>query len=160
MRSSTPSNWAAWLYQPLTPAVGQALPLQTAWLSCPEASSNWVAPAASSICKASAGSYETPAGKASLSTNARLAVQIGMARRVSLPGDRRDYYEMTPGSFENMVAHRLQAIDAFIHLSEEGLEAVDRDNTTARTRLETMRDFYKFFLDELAVALDHWRNRR
>ena len=42
---------------------------------------------------------------------------------------------MTPGSFESMVARRLQAIDVFVHLAEDGLAAVDADNTTARSRL-------------------------
>jgi DNA-binding transcriptional regulator GbsR (MarR family) len=95
--------------------------------------------------------------KASLSTNARLAVQIGMARRVSRPGDRKDYYEMTPGSFESMVAHRVQAIDVFIHLADDGLAAVETDNATARARLEKMKDFYQFFLGELEGSLTRWR---
>ena len=95
--------------------------------------------------------------KASLSTNARMAVQIGMAQRVSRPGDRKDYYEMTPGSFENMVAHRMRAVDIFIHIADEGLAAVDADNTTARARLEKMKDFYQFFLGELQGSLARWR---
>jgi DNA-binding transcriptional regulator GbsR (MarR family) len=97
--------------------------------------------------------------KASLSTNARLAVQIGMAQRVSRPGDRKDYYEMTPGSFESMIAHRIQAIDVFIGLAREGLLAIDSDNHVARARLETMRDLYEFFLGEMDAALDRWRRR-
>lgn len=97
--------------------------------------------------------------KASLSTNARLAVQIGMAQRVSRPGDRKDYYQMTPASFESMVVHRLQAIDEFIHLADEGLAAVEIDNTTARNRLEKMKEFYQFFLRELEASIHRWRER-
>jgi len=76
---------------------------------------------------------------------------------VSRPGDRKDYYEMTPGSFENMVAQRMQAVDVFIRLADEGLAAVDADNTTARARLEKMKDFYQFFLRELQGSLTRWR---
>ena len=97
--------------------------------------------------------------KASLSTNARLAVQIGMAQRVSRPGDRKDYYEMTPASFESMVAHRLQAIDVFIHVADEGLAAIETDNATARTRLEKMKEFYQFFLGELEDSLARWHEQ-
>jgi len=97
--------------------------------------------------------------KASLSTNARLAVQIGMARRVSRPGDRKDYYEMTPASFESMVAHRLQAIDVFIHLADDGLAAIETDNATARIRLEKMKEFYQFFLGELEGSLARWHEQ-
>jgi DNA-binding MarR family transcriptional regulator len=97
--------------------------------------------------------------KASLSTNARAAVQLGMAQRVSRPGDRKDYYEMTPGSFESMVAHRLQAIDVFIGLATEGLLAIDGDNHVGRERLETMKEFYQFFLGEMDAALGRWQRR-
>jgi DNA-binding transcriptional regulator GbsR (MarR family) len=97
--------------------------------------------------------------KASLSTNARLAVQVGMAQRVSRPGDRKDYYEMTPASFESMVAHRVQAIDVFIHLADDGLAAIETDNATARTRLEKMKEFYQFFVNELEGSLARWREQ-
>ena len=98
--------------------------------------------------------------KASLSTNARLAVQIGMAQRVSRPGDRKDYYEMTAASFESMVAQRVQAIDVFVHLADQGLEAIEKDNAAARTRLEKMKEFYQFFLGELEGSLARWHERR
>ena len=95
--------------------------------------------------------------KASISTNARMAEQIGMVQRVSIPGDRRDYYEVLPDSFESMLALKIQAIDGFVGLTKEGLDAIDADNTAAHARLETMRQFYQFFKTELKVSLDRWR---
>jgi DNA-binding transcriptional regulator GbsR (MarR family) len=80
-----------------------------------------------------------------------------MAQRVSLPGDRRDYYEVTPRSFEQLLTYRIRAIHEFVRLAEEGLAALDADDATARERLEKMKEFYQFFLGELQVALDHWR---
>jgi DNA-binding transcriptional regulator GbsR (MarR family) len=97
--------------------------------------------------------------KASMSTNARMAEQIEMARRVSLPGDRRDYYEITPRFFERMVDRRIQMIDAFINLTDEGLAAVGDDNASARVRMEKMKEFYSFFLAELEALLGRWRDR-
>jgi DNA-binding transcriptional regulator GbsR (MarR family) len=95
--------------------------------------------------------------KASLSTNARLAEQSHMIQRVSIPGDRRDYYEILPDSFESMLALRIQAIDGFVGLTDEGLAAIDGINTAAHARLETMKQFYQFFKNELKVSLDRWR---
>lgn len=97
--------------------------------------------------------------KASISTNARSIEQIGMIQRVSIPGDRRDYYEILPGTFENLLARRIQAIGAFVHLTNEGLDAIDEGNTTARKRLEEMKNFYRFFQDELETSLNRWRSR-
>ncbi len=95
--------------------------------------------------------------KASLSTNARMAEQISMIQRVSIPGDRRDYYEILPGSFENMLTLKIQAIDGFVGLTEEGLGAIDGINTAAHARLETMKQFYQFFKNELESSLNRWR---
>ncbi|MGD8394777.1 MAG: MarR family transcriptional regulator [Candidatus Eiseniibacteriota bacterium] len=97
--------------------------------------------------------------KASISTNARLVEQIGMVTRVGLPGDRRDYYEIRPNSFENMVARRMARIGNFIELTDEGLRTIEPGNVAARRRLEAMRAFYTFFLDELDATLARWRER-
>jgi DNA-binding transcriptional regulator GbsR (MarR family) len=96
--------------------------------------------------------------KASMSTNTRSAEQMGWLLRTSIPGDRRVYYQITPGSFEGMLAQRLQAMMAFIHLIDEGLEAVGEDNTAARERLAKMKDFYEFFLAEMHESLDRWHD--
>jgi hypothetical protein len=82
-----------------------------------------------------------------------------MAELLQVSKDRRDYYELTPRSFEQMVVHRIQAIHQFIHLADEGKSAVGDDNTVARTRFDTMKGFYEFFLGELEASLDQWRDR-
>lgn len=94
--------------------------------------------------------------KASLSTNTRTAEQMGWLQRASVPGDRRTYYEITPGSFEEMLRQRLKAMISFIHVIEEGLDAVEEDNTIARARLLKMKAFYEFFLAEMQESLDRW----
>ncbi|UCG87148.1 MAG: hypothetical protein JSW71_00965 [Gemmatimonadota bacterium] len=98
--------------------------------------------------------------KASVSTNARVCVQIGLAQQVGIPGDRRDYYEISPGSFEQAVAARLSAIRELVGLAEAGISAVDEDNRVATARLEEMRDFYQFVGDEMAKMMPRWRETR
>ena len=97
--------------------------------------------------------------KASMSTNARMAEQIGMVKRVSIPGDRRDFYEILPGSFENMLAMKIRAIGDFVLVTSEGLDAIETDNSAARARLEKMKNFYQFFLSELEESLGRWRSQ-
>ncbi len=48
--------------------------------------------------------------KASISTNARRCQQVGLVHRVSKPGDRRDYYEISPGSFSRMLDSRVAGV--------------------------------------------------
>ena len=95
--------------------------------------------------------------KASISTNARLCEQIGLAQRVSVPGDRRTYYEMLPGSFGHVFEVRLALIHERVHLAEEGLKAVETDNALALERLNEMRDFYEFIGSEMRAMLARWR---
>jgi predicted transcriptional regulator len=98
--------------------------------------------------------------KASISTNARVCVQIGLAQQVSVLGDRRDYYEISPGSFERAVAARLGIIQEIVSLADAGIGAVDKGNRTARARLEEMRDFYQFLGSEMAKIMTRWQQSR
>jgi DNA-binding transcriptional regulator GbsR (MarR family) len=97
--------------------------------------------------------------KASISTNARLTGHIGLTHRVSVPGDRRDYYEILPGAFESALARRLSTIHELIDLAQQGLNAIDETEDVARARLEKMRGFYEFFLAELNTAFTRWKKR-
>lgn len=98
--------------------------------------------------------------KASISTNARLCVQAGLAQQVSILGDRRDYYEISPGSFERAVAARLHIIQEVVSLADVGIGAVGKDNRTARARLEEMRDFYEFLGAEMAKIMPRWQETK
>lgn len=95
--------------------------------------------------------------KASVSTNARSCEQLGLARRVGVRGDRRDYYEIAPRAFEHVTAKRLVAIHAMAGLAAEGLEAVGDEPSPARDRLTEMLDFYLFMGEQIEELLERWR---
>ncbi len=95
--------------------------------------------------------------KASVSTNARLAEELRLVRRVSLRGDRRDYYEIQPGCFERLTARRIATIRQLADLAEEGLAAVGGGPSPAGRRLAEMRDFYRFMGDGVDGILGRWR---
>lgn len=95
--------------------------------------------------------------KASVSTNARACEGLGLARRVGVRGDRKDYYEIAPRAFEQMTAKRVVAIHAMAGLAAEGLEAVGDDPSPARERLTQMLDFYLFMGEQIEELLERWR---
>ena len=95
--------------------------------------------------------------KASVSTNARSCEQMGLARRVGVRGDRRDYYEIAPRAFEHVTAKRVAAIHAMAGLAAEGLEAVGDEPSPARERLTEMLDFYLFMGEQIEELLERWR---
>jgi len=94
--------------------------------------------------------------KASISTNARVCEQAGLVQRVGIPGDRRTYFEILPGSFGRVLEARTTLIDDFLLLAEQGLSAVSDDNVEARARLEEMRDFYRFARESMRSMLAEW----
>ena len=95
--------------------------------------------------------------KASISTNARLCEQTGLVLRVSLPGDRRTYYEILPGAFEMSLSRRLYSLREMIDLAEEGLAALDESHPKARVRLEELHDLYTFLGEGMKKAIEQWK---
>lgn len=95
--------------------------------------------------------------KASVSTNARACEELGLARRVGVRGDRRDYYEIAPRAFEQVTAKRVVAIHSMAGLAAEGLQAVGDEPSPARDRLTQMLDFYLFMGEQIEELLERWR---
>jgi DNA-binding MarR family transcriptional regulator len=98
--------------------------------------------------------------KASVSTNARLCEQVGLARRVSTRGDRRDFYDIAPGSFEHMTRHRVESFHVMAGLAAEGLASIGDEPSPARARLEEMLGFYMFMGEEVEALLERWREMK
>ncbi len=95
--------------------------------------------------------------KASVSTNARACEELGLARRVGVRGDRKDYYEIAPRAFEQVTAKRVVAIHSMAGLAAEGLQAVGDEPSPARDRLTEMLDFYLFMGEQIEELLERWK---
>ncbi|HET9984834.1 MAG TPA: MarR family transcriptional regulator [Longimicrobiales bacterium] len=95
--------------------------------------------------------------KASVSTNARLLERMGLIVRTSLPGDRRDFYELPDGQwggFFAVVKRKLERMQGLL-----GVAAAQVSPAKAR-RLEEARRFYAFLLEDLDGKICRWRERR
>lgn len=95
--------------------------------------------------------------RASVSTNMRLILAIGMAELVTRPGDRRDYYQFTPNAWERVMLLDLEGVQAWRNLAERGLEAIESSEITAREHLDEMIAFCDMMLGTLQAALERWR---
>lgn len=100
---------------------------------------------------------ELRVSKASVSTNARLLEQWGLAERVSKPGDRRDFYIAAPDQ-SRMLQLRLQRLREMNDLIREGCETLADDRPVARKRLEQMRRLSDEALDCFADLLQRWNS--
>ncbi len=100
------------------------------------------------------------ASKGSLSTMTRLLMQIGLIERISIPGARRDYFQIKPHAWERMSQQRMAQISAFRQLSERGLKLLQDCDPQLQQRLQEMRDIHVFWERELPRLNERWQKER
>jgi DNA-binding transcriptional regulator GbsR (MarR family) len=99
------------------------------------------------------------ASRASVSTNLRFALQIGLAEKVTFIGDRISYYAFPESGLEKALGAEIQAISTMQRFVEQGLSAVPPDDP-ARNRLEILADWAEFLTQVWQKALTDWRERQ
>ncbi len=100
------------------------------------------------------------ASKGSISTMSRFLIQAGIVDRVSLPGDRRDYFSIKLDAWTELIQQKTAQIKAIREIAERGLELLDGKPAQRRQRLEEMRDFHAFFEGELPRLSQRWEAER
>lgn len=100
------------------------------------------------------------ASKGSVSTMTRLLIQVSLIERLSLPGQRRDYFRIRPHAWSQMIKQRLVQITAFREMADKGLKLLEDEPPNLRQRLEEMRDIHAFFERELPAMNARWEAER
>lgn len=100
------------------------------------------------------------ASKGSISTMTRLLIQISLIERVSLPGQRRDYFQIKPHAWSQMTNQRMTQIAAFRQLAERGLDLLADQPSPMRRHLQEMRDFHAFWEKELPLLDQRWQQEQ
>jgi DNA-binding transcriptional regulator GbsR (MarR family) len=99
------------------------------------------------------------ASAGSISGMTHLLIQLHAIERISLPGERRDYFRMRPGVWAELGHERLLQVRRFRRLADLGIEAVG-DESPRRAGLEELRDFYGFIEEAIREALARWESAR
>ncbi len=100
------------------------------------------------------------ASKGSISTMTRLLIQVGLIERTSLPGERRDYFQIKPNAWTQMSQQRLAQITSFRELAERGLSLMANDPPHLQSRLQEMRDIHVFWEQELPLVNERWEQKQ
>ena len=95
--------------------------------------------------------------KSSVSTATRILIQVGLAERISLPGERRDYYRLTADVWNKSIENRMIQVTALRELAGRGLSLLAETPSARRHRLQEMHDLYAFFEQEMPLLLARWR---
>jgi DNA-binding transcriptional regulator GbsR (MarR family) len=96
------------------------------------------------------------ASRGSISSATRTLVQMGLVERRARPGERRDYFRVKPGTWDELMHRELEALSAFRQIAERGLRLLDPSNPVARRGLQEMRDFYAYWESEMPAVLERW----
>lgn len=95
------------------------------------------------------------ASRGSISSATRTLVAMGLVQRRTRPGQRRDYFRMKPGAWDELMRRELETLSRFRQMAERGL-GITNSNGAARRNLEEMREFYAYWEKELPAVLERW----
>lgn len=100
------------------------------------------------------------ASRGSISSATRTLVTMGLVQRRTKPGERRDYFQMKPGAWDELMRRELESLKTFRQMAERGLGLVDSEDDAARSNLEEMRQFYAYWETELPAVLERWEEAK
>lgn len=95
--------------------------------------------------------------KGSVSSNARLLEQWGVAERTTRPGDRRDYYQLAPDMHTRMLERQVEQMDGMLaHLRRGEAELAPR-SPRIRERFRQVVGLHEDARELLLKALERRR---
>ena len=96
--------------------------------------------------------------RASVSTNLRISEMSGMAARVSLPGDRRDYYAGTKDMWiQGIKISKQDGVAQIAVAARTAIAKVPEDDHIAHERLQEIIDFAEFFISRFDQLIEDWK---
>jgi DNA-binding transcriptional regulator GbsR (MarR family) len=96
------------------------------------------------------------ASKSAISTALWQLQQYTLVDRVSLPGERRDYYRVRGDMFYRSWQARMSQLVEIRLLAERGLALLEDASEEQRQRLQMMHDFNLFLEREFSLLLERW----
>lgn len=96
------------------------------------------------------------ASRGSISSATRTLVAMGFVQRLTRRGERRDYFRMKPGAWDELMRHELENLARFRLMAERGLRIANSDSPEARHNLEEMHEFYAYWEKEMPALLERW----
>jgi DNA-binding transcriptional regulator GbsR (MarR family) len=93
------------------------------------------------------------ASRGSVSGMARLLEQIGIIRRSTRPGDRREYFSIPPDALHRLGEIAVVRLRQTRELADAGLAIIADRSSESQARLRDIRDFYAFFEREWPAIL-------
>ncbi|HET7457939.1 MAG TPA: hypothetical protein VFJ74_09805 [Gemmatimonadaceae bacterium] len=102
---------------------------------------------------------ELGVSKASVSIEARRLLQRHIVERVGVAGDRRDYYQLVPNFFTDLVRARVARWGALRALAVRMRSGETKRDPVVRARLAEIEAVHDFVVARVDDALREWQSR-
>lgn len=99
------------------------------------------------------------ASAGSISTATRSLVQFGLVDRISVPGERRDYFAPRRGAIAEIIRMRLERLTAMEEIVGEALGRFS-DRGLVRERLEEIYEVYHWYAEEFPKLHERFLEER
>jgi DNA-binding transcriptional regulator GbsR (MarR family) len=96
------------------------------------------------------------ASKSSVSVALTTLKQTRLVDRISLPGERKDYFRLNPDLWTQAFLARANEITALRLLAERGLALMENAPAESRRRLELVREMNLFMETEFPRLIERW----
>jgi DNA-binding transcriptional ArsR family regulator len=98
------------------------------------------------------------ASKSSISTNLKALMEVGYIKMLSIPGDRKTYYQLN-NEIKNteIIGKRLMLFKVMMDLHDHALELRVNQSDAPSRWIKKTSHFYKFFADELPAMLERYK---
>ncbi|MBZ0289123.1 MAG: MarR family transcriptional regulator [Anaerolineae bacterium] len=97
------------------------------------------------------------ASKSAVSVATRQLISLYLIERMSLPGERRDYFRASSDMWNRSFRARIHQLTELRELAERGLRLLENESEGEQfKRLELMRDANRFLEREFIKLLDQW----
>ncbi len=100
------------------------------------------------------------ASRGSISQSTRTLIQMGMVRRISIPGERRDYFQIRPYAWTEVTRREGEAIDRMLEVFTNGLRLMEGRSPESRLGLEESVAFMMFWKQRIGAILQEWEEER
>jgi len=99
--------------------------------------------------------------KSSISTSTQTLIQLKLIERISLPGERRDYYRIITDVWNMMMVRHLMIAKQLRDIAAEGIKLIDETSFNGHCKqLEEMYQFFDFWEQEMPLLLERWECKK
>ena len=100
------------------------------------------------------------ASPGAISTTTRMLMQHGLVERVRIRADRKTYYKLREGAWNDLFHSEWVRLQRFRQIADQALTLMKDERPERRQRMQDFRDLNAFFEQEYPALLTRWDEQK